>query len=242
VIIRGAKIATAAVRVIAATQRPTSAQPTALTQSGLVSPAVDPLPTPALVESWLANQDADVRNAFGVLLAPEIEAAYAAARTKGWQEGRDEALAQSRAEREAQVAVLEALAAELKSTVNRDSAVLAAGCAEIVLEVLRKIAGSTLATPQGAVGAVTQVLRRLKDAQEVVVRVRPDELEVLQTAEPLLTQALAGAKLTLVADQRVELGGCIVESKLGTLDGRLEVQLNELCETLRTAKAEASKS
>jgi flagellar assembly protein FliH len=89
---------------------------------------------------------------------------------------------------------------------------------------------------------VTQVLQRLKDDQQVVVRVQPADLDTLTAAKPALSRALAGATLTLVADQRVELGGCIVESTLGNLDGRLEVQLSELYEILRTAKAEGRKS
>jgi len=35
----------------------------------------------------------------------------------------------------------------------------------------------------------------------------------------------------------VNVGGCLVESDLGTLDGRLEVQLRELFETIRAVKA-----
>jgi flagellar biosynthesis/type III secretory pathway protein FliH len=34
----------------------------------------------------------------------------------------------------------------------------------------------------------------------------------------------------------VETGGCIVESSLGSLDGRLEVQLAELTAVLRAAR------
>jgi flagellar assembly protein FliH len=136
------------------------------------------------------------------------------------------------------VEALERVAADLRAAVERDNAALAAGCCEIVLEVLKKLAGPLLAAPEAVTGAVTQVLQRLKTDQRVVVRVRPGELETLTAAKPALERALAGAELTLVADQRVELGGCIVESALGNLDGRLEVQLGELYEILRAAKAE----
>jgi flagellar assembly protein FliH len=111
-----------------------------------------------------------------------------------------------------------------------------------VLEVLKKLAGPLLAAPDAVTGAVTQVLQRLKDDQHVVVRVQPADLDTLTAAKPALSRALAGAALTLVADQRVDLGGCIVESTLGNLDGRLEVQLSELYEILRAAKAEGRKS
>jgi flagellar biosynthesis/type III secretory pathway protein FliH len=50
---------------------------------------------------------------------------------------------------------------------------------------------------------------------------------------------LQGRKFEIVADSRVELGGCIVETNTGSLDGRFEVQLRELYETLRLAKLSA---
>jgi flagellar biosynthesis/type III secretory pathway protein FliH len=66
--------------------------------------------------------------------------------------------------------------------------------------------------------------------------VNPQDLPLLRTAEPGIAASLPGRNFTLVADARVEAGGCIVESKLGSLDGRLEVQLAGLVATLRAAK------
>ena len=195
-----------------------------------------------VVIAWLAEQNADVRRAVGAELADEVEAEYAAARTRGREEGATEARERAAAERARHVKALEKVAVELQAAVERDGAAIAAACSEIVLEVLKKVAGPLLAAPDAVTGAVTQVLQRIKDDQHVVVRVQPAELETLTTAKPALSRALAGAELTLVADQRVELGGCIVESTLGNLDGRLEVQLSELYEILRTAKAEGRKS
>lgn len=241
-ILRGAKVSERAVRVVADTRR-------------LDAPSAAIVPRPAaefvaearprldseLVRAWLAQQDDAVRREVARELAPDIAAEYAASRTQGWQEGRDEAATKASAEREAHAATLAQLAVELRSVAERQETALAASCVEIVLEVLKKIAGPALATPEAIEGAVTQILRRVKDATEVVIRVRPTELETLELARPALVQALGDAQLTLVADRRVQLGGCIVESKLGNLDGRLEVQLAELCETLRSAKVEGAK-
>ena len=57
-----------------------------------------------------------------------------------------------------------------------------------------------------------------------------------RTAESGIAASLPGRNFTLVPDGRVETGGCIVESSLGSLDGRLEVQLGELTAMLRAAK------
>jgi flagellar assembly protein FliH len=243
-ILRGAKVSPHAVRV--AVDRRLEASAPSLTVSSSEPAdrlAVDLRPRLdlAAVRAWLAAQDDAARRELALELAPEIAAEYAASRTRGWQEGWDEAAAKAGAEREARAATLAQLAVELRSAAERQSAALTASCAEIVMEVLKKIGGPALAKPKAIEGAVVQVLRRVKEAAEVVIRVRPAELETLELARPALVAALGDAELTLLADQRVQLGGCIVESKLGSLDGRLEVQLGELCETLRSAKAEGVK-
>lgn len=194
--------------------------------------------TSELVIAWLSAQGTEARREVAAALADEIEAEYAAARSRGREQGAADARDRAAAERAKHVEALERVAEDLAAAVERDGAALAASCCEIVLEVLKKLAGPLLAAPEAVTGAVTQVLQRLKDDQRVVVRVRPSELETLSAAKPALERALAGAELMLVGDQRIELGGCIVESALGNLDGRLEVQLGELYEILRRAKAE----
>jgi flagellar biosynthesis/type III secretory pathway protein FliH len=239
-ILRGASVSLNPVRVAVEEHRPAPRQ-------DIPSPALvaqmpaDPRSTITIerVQDWLAAQNADARRAIAAALATEIEAEYGAARERGWSEGREEARARAKVESAAQVASIEGLVTELRAAFERDAAALGEQCCEIVMEALRKIAGPILGAPAAVTGAVAQVLQRLKDGQEVLVRVRPDELATLHAAEPALARALAGATFTLVGDERVELGGCIVESKVGHLDGRLEVQLNELCETLRAAKVEA---
>jgi flagellar biosynthesis/type III secretory pathway protein FliH len=94
-----------------------------------------------------------------------------------------------------------------------------------------------LPTREAATSAVLEVLRKVREGRELIVRVCPDDLALLEEQRSLLAASLGGRKFSLVADTRVEVGGCIVESQLGSLDGRLEVQLRGLYDTLRAAKS-----
>lgn len=232
------------VRLAAEERRAPAAPPSVEVLEASVVPAPPPPTdtrsklTAELVIAWLAAEGADARREVAATLADEVEAEYAAARVRGREQGAADARDRAAAERTKHVEALERAAAELQAAAERDNAALAEGCCEIVLEALKKLAGPLLAAPDAVTGAVTQVLQRLKSDQRIVVRVRPAELETLSAARPALERAFAGAELALVADQRVELGGCIVESARGNLDGRLEVQLAELYEILRAAKAE----
>ncbi len=135
---------------------------------------------------------------------------------------------------------LEALSSAAETAFASELTQLNAACAEVVAEVFFKLAGTALTTREAIVGAVTEVLKRVREERELRIHVNPGDLPVLRTAEAALEASLPGRRFTLIADGRVETGGCIVESALGSLDGRLEVQLAELCATLRAAKVGSS--
>ena len=189
------------------------------------------------VAAWLAVQDSQTRVACASILAEELthvhETAKADGRALGEAQGREEAKRQARSTIEG----LERVATQAQTAFDEEERKLADLCAEIVAEAFAKIAGAQLPTRAAAAGAVTEVLKRVKEGRELTVRVSPAELALLQQEEGQLAAAVPGRKFSLVADARVELGGCIVESKLGTLDGRLEVQLRELYATLRAARS-----
>ena len=189
------------------------------------------------VAAWLAVQDAPTRNACASVLAAELTHVHETARLQGLAHGETQGREQAR---EACQRVLDGLAAIARATeeeLAREQSKLADQCADIVGEALAKIAGSKLATRAATVGTVIEVLKRVKEGRGLVVRVSPTDLPVLQQEEARLGEVVPGRALTLVADARIELGGCIVESSLGTLDGRLDVQLRELYATLRTARS-----
>ncbi len=62
----------------------------------------------------------------------------------------------------------------------------------------------------------------------MVVRVSPDDYEALLVEPVLIELEDQRGAIRLVEDPRVMLGGCIVESSRGTLDARLETQIERL--------------
>ncbi len=188
------------------------------------------------VVAWLAVQDQETRNACASILATEVTKTYETAKNDGFAAGRKAAEVLVEQETKGLVSLLQEIAANAQVAFDQEEAQLQGICVEVVGEALAKIAGPLLATKDATVGAIKEVLRRVKEARELTIRVTRDDFTLLKKYESELAEALAGRKYEIVADNRVELGGCIVETKLGNLDGRMEVQLRELYETLRLAK------
>jgi len=201
-------------------------------------PEPDPL-TFEMVVAWLAVQDGETRKACVSVLADELTQVHEAAREEGFATGRTAGRKAADAEFEQLYTQLQDIVDSSSAALDREAESVSELCVDIVGEAFRKIAGPLLATPEAIGAAVSEVLARVKEGRELTVRVNPADLRTLQECgqQEKLAAVLGGRKFTMAPDSRVELGGCIVESKLGSLDGRLEVQLRELYETLRLAKS-----
>lgn len=134
---------------------------------------------------------------------------------------------------------LEVLAGLIAST----GAALEAGIAgsedvlvEIAFEAAGKILGEAMLQREGVVAIVREILRGVRERERLVVRVSPADHAALAAHRAQLLQGEDGRTIDLVADERVALGGCLVETTGGTLDGRLETQLQRLAETLSGAR------
>jgi flagellar assembly protein FliH len=198
-------------------------------------PAVPAL-TLASVSAWLTEQDHHVLRELpqvAVELAEIREDAHAA----GFNAGRIAGGAAAAQETARLHELLQVIVAAVRADCLREQERLAQQCVEIVAAALAQIAGPLLATREAAVGAVAAALSKAKPAVELTVRVNPADLSLLEAQRAALAAVTAAPTLHLLADAQVVLGGCLVESPTGTLDARLELQLQGLFETLRTARS-----
>ena len=101
----------------------------------------------------------------------------------------------------------------------------------MVMDIVEKVIGKELKK-----GAIVDVVRKTLGesvGRKIVVRVNPQDLVILQEHQASLSAALSQDQtLSVKADESVSLGGCIVESELGTVDARLETQLGAIKKAL----------
>ena len=202
------------------------------------APVVVTVPAPMSLDTvsrWIATQDETTRAALATQLAENIEHVKRNARELGRSAGRKAGLAEAQAEATRLFETLATINESAMASLDAQGAVLAEQCAEIVATALTRIAGPMLATREAALGAVLEVLKRLTEEREIVIRVSAADLPMLAAAEDRFAVALAGRKYSIVSDTRVESGGAIVETANGSLDGRLEAQLRALCDTVLAA-------
>jgi flagellar biosynthesis/type III secretory pathway protein FliH len=106
---------------------------------------------------------------------------------------------------------------------------------DIVYSALCRIVGEGAGQRPVVIGMVNQVLHHFREHEPLVVRLHPQDLALVQQALPELN--LDPAQTQLRADATLKMGGCLVDSSVGTLDARLDTQLSRLRDTLLQARS-----
>lgn len=230
------------------TQEPRDEPPTPL-----AGEAQDALMTPPIAEpqaAYVPQERCDAEEALrqeterAERLARETEAAVEEARERGYRDGYDAGHAEGEKVHAARVAELDALVASAALALKNGIEGVEDVSVEIVFEAICRILGDAMVQEEAVVLLVKEVIGRVKDRQSLIIRVSPGDYELLQRHRAKLS-SLAEGNVELVADDRVVLGGCLLEAAGGSLDGRLEVQIHQLKETLlgvRTRRSEMNSS
>jgi len=119
-----------------------------------------------------------------------------------------------------------------KSMYVNAHAVLLPLCFEIAKKIM---CTEALCNPQVVLSVVKKVLTYIADKDRLVIRVAKDDMETVSGRRDFwLPVGERLSSLAIEPDDRIERGGCIVESNSGVADARFGVQLGELKELVET--------
>ncbi len=104
----------------------------------------------------------------------------------------------------------------------------------IVSKVIKRI-GETDRTIISQI--VVDALKNLRGREEFIIRINTQDLEHLRKdLSSIIKKLEIDGKVTVVEDSRIELGGCIIETELGSLDAQLSSQLREIERSIRESE------
>lgn len=148
------------------------------------------------------------------------------ARDMGYRQGLDSMQQDFATELERLTGLFEQVGADLQMALS----MIHDKIASVVIEANNKILGKQLVDKKIALEVVQEVIRKAGYQENMVVKVSPSDHELLNKYRMRHAPA---KNIEFISDERVKLGGCIVNTDSGMLDGRLEVQLQALYEVLR---------
>jgi flagellar assembly protein FliH len=172
-----------------------------------------------------AQDEESAAVARGAAFQAQLEAADREAHARGYDEG--EKAGAAAATRQVEI-LLRQLTQALQDVVTARTEMIhrtERQMVELALTLARRIVQKELdADPAQLLAMMRTAIDRLGDDTKMVVRLNP----VDYAAAGGENMPQLGTSVTVVADPKVEHGGCRIESELGTLDAGLDAQIQEL--------------
>lgn len=159
---------------------------------------------------------------------------------QGYREGHQAGMDQARQAIEEATATAGRIKAE--ADVEADARLLASErqMVDIGLAVARKILNYEIAENYALIlPVITAALDKVRDQDQITVRVSPQNLDLVNEAMPELQSRLSQeSSLTVTGDNGLKNGDCVVETAFGVIDARLDTQLDAIKTSLKEASDE----
>lgn len=168
------------------------------------------------------------RRAAGIVASAEAQrnAVFDEARRQGADGGRAEALQSIAAEIGALLGTIRAAAGSGQEL--RDAIVAGADrtIVELALEVARTILGHRAQVEHDLVREMARrAIERARSQQMVRIRVNPEQTGIVAALVQDMPEA---GDLAIVGDGGIDLGGCVVDTRYGFIDARLDTQVDQV--------------
>lgn len=191
-----------------------------------------------------ARQKADqiIREAEGraqALLAQARERGYAEGRREGWEQGREEGRAAGQAEWSEALAVAQRLIEAAHTYREQTMRATESQIVALALHIAEKIIGDALAhQPELVQRVVTNALAHVLPNEDLHIRLHPRDAQAIQAAWAAAPPpAMAGHRWEVLPDPDLQPGDVIIELPNGSVDARLQTQLEHIRAALEAAGA-----
>jgi len=166
--------------------------------------------------------------------AAEAERIRAEARAEGRQAGHEEAAARIE---EAFSTLNEAVKERKKIIRDSEGEIL-----RLSLKIAEQIIRSEVSLHRDvSLNIVSEAIGRVSDREQIIVRANREDAEYLKRYKDRLTGMLDGVKsFSIIEDNNVEPGGCVIETNLGFIDARISTKLKAIEEALLKVAPEES--
>jgi flagellar assembly protein FliH len=150
---------------------------------------------------------------------------------QGYQEGYDQGKQSALNDMQATMQESFEKAERLIKTADQEVAQMFVDAEHQIIEIALAVASKILArevedNPTTILPIVKEALSKVNDQNQIVIRVNPEDYEMVLMAKRDL-QLMVGRDnaITVTADHTVPAGGCMIETALGTVDARVDTKL-----------------
>jgi len=174
----------------------------------------------------------------------KLEATAQDAMERGFQEGfeqgklaAEEQVQRDYAEQTEQVQHLLIQAYEEKQTIISEAEPFLLELSTVIAEQIVKQELET--SPEKFVELIKQHILRFKEKDSITVCVHPDDFDFMQTQRSHLVSVVNGeTEIKIIPDHSVTAKGCIIRTAFGSVDARIDTQIEEIKKAILEARRE----
>lgn len=172
----------------------------------------------------------------------QAQSAVDEAFSRGVEKGRAEMKATYQETVDRTVSALNHAIEELIRVHRHDQASKEKETVRLALAIARRIIGGERGNETVIQHVVHEAMQKVSDPRQLTIRLNPEDIEVVsQMRDRLLPDEASDAAIHLQPDDSIGRGGCIIETRLGDVDARIEQQIG-IVEALLSAELTAGGS
>ncbi|MCD6310752.1 MAG: hypothetical protein J7M18_08540 [Candidatus Eremiobacteraeota bacterium] len=160
----------------------------------------------------------------------QCESALEDARARGYEEGYEAGESDGREKYTALIEEAGQLFRSIKDERMRVLSTVEPEVARLAVEIAEAVIGQEVKMNSDIVlNMVKDALGKVKDREEITIRVNPEDLSLVESSKDSFVRFMQGIReYEITGDPRVEQGGCIIESNLGSVDSRLKTRIEAI--------------
>lgn len=163
----------------------------------------------------------------------QIQSLIEEALHKGVEQGRAEIKAAQEEKIKNAVAAFETGIQEMHRVRQKDIACMESEIVRLALAITKKIVGYETEHHAVIQHVVEQAIGKVNDTRQLIIRINPKDLDTVQALQQdLLPVDDLGTVFRIEADDGIQCGGCVIETKLGDIDARIDKQVKIIEERL----------
>lgn len=172
--------------------------------------------------------------------SPQVQAAIEEAFNRGLEQGRAEIRAAYQESVDGSVSAFRAAVEEMIRIHRCDLATMETETVKLALSIARQIIGGQTQDAQVVRHVVKKAMQKVSDPRELTIRINPEDIETVTAMKAELTISDdPDMAFQIQPDDTIGRGGCIIETRLGDVDARIEQQIC-IIESLLTTELAAS--
>lgn len=94
--------------------------------------------------------------------------------------------------------------------------------------IAEKIVKKTISQETVVMDTIKEATNKIIGANNILLRLNPADMDLIKETNQSILENNSYSNINYEVDERIEKGGCYIESEIGNVDARISSQLNEL--------------